>query len=168
MRYISVKQYEAIKDIPRGRLTARYLIYVGAIIAKKEKILLCLPNDSKYPGWQLPGGKVLWSENIKECLIREVLEETGLEGKVKSIVGIFQRETTPEDEEYLRVIFTMEDYKKNKTTLRDPAIESTKWFSMADILDGHVPLQSQQIIIELKHYKKGIRYPLEMLGSYKW
>ena len=61
MKYITAKQYKQIKDIPRGRMTARFLVYVGAIIEKDNKILLCYPKDSKYKGWQLPGGKVLWS-----------------------------------------------------------------------------------------------------------
>lgn len=168
MKYITVKQYDAIKDIPRGRLAARYLLYAGAIIEDKGKILLCKSSRSKYPGWQFPGGRVLWSESITQCVTREVLEETGLNIKLENIIGVFQRNTTPEDEEYLRFIFSVKSFKPKKNAFLDPGISDTKWFDMQKILDGKIPLQSQQILIELNRYTEKKIYPLEVLDLYTW
>lgn len=168
MKYITVKQYDAIKDIPRGRLTARYILYAGAIIQDQDKILLCQSSRSKYPGWQFPGGRVLWSESITECLKREVMEEVSLSIEIGSLVGIFQRNTTPEDEEYLRFIFSVKNFKHKKNVLKDPGIAKAEWFNIQEILDGKVPLQSNQILIEIQRYIQNQTYPLEALGTYTW
>ena len=166
MKYITAEQYEQIKSIPRGRLTARFIVYAGAIIVRDNKILLCTPMKSKYPGWQLPGGKTLWNENIKDTVKREILEETGLVVELENILGIFQRETTAEDEEYLRIIFSAKEIKKKKAI--DPEIKETKWFDIQDILDGKVPLQSQQMLKEIQRYSDNKHYPLEILDMYNW
>lgn len=168
MKYITAKQYKQIKDIPRGRMTARFLLYTGVIIEEKNRILLCYSKDSKYKGWQLPGGKVLWSESLIDCIHREVIEETGLSITLDSILGIYQRDTGPEDEEFLRMIFIAKSFKEKKNVLLDPAIEKSKWFNVKDILNGKVPLQSQQILKEVEEYTEGKRYPLELLSMYKW
>jgi ADP-ribose pyrophosphatase YjhB (NUDIX family) len=168
MKYISIKQYDAIKDIPRGRLAARYLLYAGAIIEDKNKILLVQSSRSKYSGWQFPGGRVLWSESIIECLKREVLEETSLSIEINSFIGIFQRNTTPEDEEYLRFIFSVKDFKHKKNVLKDPGISKAEWFDIQSILDGKVPLQSKQMLVEIKRYTQNQTYPLEVLDTYTW
>ncbi len=168
MKYITNKQYLQIKDIPRGRLASRTLIYTGVIIEKEGKILLCLPNKTKYPGWQLPGGKVLWSESILDCTKREVLEEVGLNVKPEYLIGVFQRDTGPEDEEYIRVIFSSKSFRKKSNPLIDPAIKEDRWFDIKDILDGKVELQSKQILKEIERYSQGKLYPLEVLGMYEW
>jgi len=168
MQYITLDQYELIKDIPRGRLAARTLIFAGAIIEKDGMILMCSSKKSKYDGWQLPGGKVMWSETIVDCANREVLEEVGMDIKIDGILGIFQRDTGPEDEEYLRVIFTIKDFKKKNNYRLDPSISDIQWIEIQDILKGKVKLQSKQILKEVQRYTEGIKYPLEVLDMYRW
>ena len=168
MKYITNKQYLQIKDIPRGRLAARTLIYTGVIIGKENKVLLCTSNKTKYPGWQLPGGKVLWSESILDCTKREVLEEVGLNVKPEHLIGVFQRDTGPDDEEYIRVIFSSKSFRKKSNYLTDPNIKDVQWFDIKGILEGKVELQSKQIFKEIERYSQGKRYPLEVLDIYEW
>jgi ADP-ribose pyrophosphatase YjhB (NUDIX family) len=168
MRYITVDQYRQIKDIPRGRLASRFIIYAGGIIVKDSKILLCKSRKKKYPGWQLPGGKVLWSEKILECLKREILEETGYITITNGILGIYQRDTGPDDEEYMRIIFHIKSFRKKKDYDLDPMIEKTKWFDIDYVLNDNIEIQSKQILREIKEYTEGIKYPLDVLQMYKW
>ncbi|MBI2356747.1 NUDIX hydrolase [Candidatus Dojkabacteria bacterium] len=167
MKFITAKQYQTIKDIPRSRLTARFLVYTGAIIEKGGKVLLCKPIKSKYPGWQLPGGKVLWSEDIREAVCREVLEETGLTVELQGLIGIFERKTEPEDEEFLRVIFTA-SIKGKPIKIEDPEIAEINWFDPKDILNEKVPLQTKQMLKEFDRYVKGKSFPLEVIDIYTW
>jgi len=52
----------------------------GAIIRKKEKVLLIKRNTPPYKNyWSLPGGYVEKGEEVKRAIIREVKEETGLD-----------------------------------------------------------------------------------------
>ncbi|HCC67758.1 TPA: hypothetical protein DEP90_00915 [Patescibacteria group bacterium] len=168
MRYITTQQYLQIKDIPRGRLTARALIYTGGILVKDNKILMCRTFKTKYPGWQLPGGKVLWSEEIEECLKREIIEETGYEVIPDGILGIYQRDTGPEDEEFIRVIYHIKSFKRKRGVELDPQIETSKWFDIDEVLEDDFQIQSKQIQREIREYKEGKKYPLDVLQMYKW
>ena len=66
------------------------------------------------------------------------------------------------------MIFIANSFKEKKNVQLDPAIEKSKWFKIEDILEGKITLQSKQILEEVKEYTKGQRYPLELLGMYKW
>jgi len=61
---------------------------VGAIVVSSKGILLA--RRDKPPGkglWSIPGGGVELGENQKESVIREVLEETGVECEVLKLVS---------------------------------------------------------------------------------
>jgi 8-oxo-dGTP pyrophosphatase MutT (NUDIX family) len=42
------------------------------------------------PGWELPGGHVAAGEDAAVCVVREVLEETGLRVRVRALVGVYR------------------------------------------------------------------------------
>lgn len=152
--------------IPTKTQTATFKIYSGIIIEQDNKILLTKKTSSKYPGYQLPGGKSIWSEDIKETAIRETLEETGLNIELGNLIGIYQRKTTGEDEEFLRIIFSAKEISRTKPT--DKNIEKSEWINTQDIIDGKIELQSEQIRKEIKEYKQGKQHPLDILDMYEW
>ena len=53
----------------------------------QEKILLTQRSDNSR--WCLPGGAMDPGESAEEACVREVMEETGLEARVKRLVGIY-------------------------------------------------------------------------------
>jgi ADP-ribose pyrophosphatase YjhB (NUDIX family) len=59
----------------------------GVVFNENEEVLLHKRSDNGW--WALPGGVVDIGESIEQCVIREVLEETGLEVAVKRLVGIY-------------------------------------------------------------------------------
>lgn len=64
-----------------------YSVSVGALVIKDERILLVRRKDNPGKGkWTNPGGYIEQTELIEQSVIREVLEETGVATKVKSIV----------------------------------------------------------------------------------
>jgi ADP-ribose pyrophosphatase YjhB (NUDIX family) len=66
-----------------------YSVGVGALIMKDEKILLVRRAEEPGKGnWTNPGGYIEQSELIDETIQREVLEETGIEATVRSIVAL--------------------------------------------------------------------------------
>lgn len=66
-----------------------------------NKILLIKRNTRPFVGyWALPGGRMDPGETIEQTVIREVKEETGLEGKIVSIVGEYVEKGVKDDIDY--------------------------------------------------------------------
>jgi 8-oxo-dGTP diphosphatase len=70
----------------------RPLLGVGAIVVQEDRILLVRRANPPLQGeWSIPGGLVEIGETIKEAVIREVREETGLEIQPMKLVEVFER-----------------------------------------------------------------------------
>lgn len=69
--------------IKTDELSDKFPISLKAIILDDNRVL-CLKNEREE--WDLPGGKLVFSEGIEECLKREVLEEVNLEIKNLNIL----------------------------------------------------------------------------------
>jgi len=54
-----------------------------------------LIQSPRYGDWEFPGGQVEEGETIPHALEREVLEETGIMVRVKSLVGIYSNLRKP-------------------------------------------------------------------------
>jgi ADP-ribose pyrophosphatase YjhB (NUDIX family) len=63
------------------------LIGAEAAVFKDDRLLLIKRHDNKL--WAVPGGKVDVGETLKEAALRELKEETGLSGRIKRLLGIF-------------------------------------------------------------------------------
>ena len=57
------------------------------VILRNKKILLVHRRD--YDVWVMPGGGIEKSESLKECVKREVFEETGYRVSVGPLTGIY-------------------------------------------------------------------------------
>jgi 8-oxo-dGTP diphosphatase len=74
------------------RYPKRPLIGVGAIILRRDRILLAQRGKEPLKGWwSLPGGLLELGEALKDGVAREVREETGLEIRPLGIFEVFER-----------------------------------------------------------------------------
>src|ERR1700686_3253173 len=69
--------------------SARFRIAVSALIFSEGKVLLALRRDIDW--WNLPGGGMEVGETVDEALLREVIEETGLEVEIEQLVGVYSK-----------------------------------------------------------------------------
>jgi len=71
---------------------AQPIIGVGAVVIAQNRIVLVKRAHDPLKGqWNLPGGAVELGETLIEACGREVLEETGLEVRVGSVIEVFDR-----------------------------------------------------------------------------
>lgn len=72
----------------------------GALIRciKTNRFLFLLRNGSKFSGhWAMPGGKIEKGESVKEALMRELVEEIGINFSDKKLIPV---ETYTSDNKY--------------------------------------------------------------------
>jgi 8-oxo-dGTP diphosphatase len=62
-----------------------FRIAARGLVIQNNKLLL-VSDDGKY--WYLPGGRLEGAESLKECVEREVYEETGLVVKVDNLLHV--------------------------------------------------------------------------------
>jgi 8-oxo-dGTP diphosphatase len=68
------------------------LVGVGAIILRRDRILMAQRGKEPLKGWwSLPGGALEIGESLKDAVCREVREETGLEIRPLGVFEIFER-----------------------------------------------------------------------------
>ena len=76
------------------RYPKRPLVGVGAIILRRDRILMAQRGKEPLKGWwSLPGGALELGESLQDAVCREVLEETGLEVEPVKLFEVFERIT---------------------------------------------------------------------------
>ena len=67
-------------------------ICVGAVVVEDEQLLLIRRGEGPAAGfWSVPGGRVEPGELLAEAVVRELAEETRLEGVCGELVGWVER-----------------------------------------------------------------------------
>jgi mutator protein MutT len=73
-------------------MTERPQVCVGAVAVDEGRLLLIRRGQEPGAGeWSVPGGRVEFGETLAEAVVRELLEETGLEGVCGELVGWVER-----------------------------------------------------------------------------
>lgn len=62
-----------------------------AVVERRGKLLLTHWRRGHLHGWTLPGGGIESGEDPRDAVVREVLEETGLEARVGKLLGVDSR-----------------------------------------------------------------------------
>ncbi len=83
-------------DAPHGRP----VVAVSALVVDDDRLLLVRRGPGPAGGtWALPGGRVEAGETVAEAVVRELEEETGLEGVCDGLVGV--HEHVDDDDHYV-------------------------------------------------------------------
>ena len=128
----------------------------GAVIVKDGKILFQRRTDNGK--WGLNGGLLEMNETYEQAALREIREETGLEVRLDSFLGIFHNHhmvwSNGDAAHVISAMFTA-------SILRgEPRIDEESYelrFFGKDEIPG---LFAEDHIAALDAYFKGIRYPL--------
>jgi 8-oxo-dGTP diphosphatase len=76
-------------------------VIVALVFLRKDDAILLVKQSYGDQYWSLPGGVVEYGESVDQAAVREVKEETGLDIRVKRVVGLYSKP----DEQSLAITF---------------------------------------------------------------
>ncbi|MBW2999297.1 NUDIX domain-containing protein [Candidatus Woesearchaeota archaeon] len=119
-------------------------IGIGVIVIKDNKVLMGKRKNAHGEGsWSFPGGHLEFNEEVEDCAVREVLEETGL--KIKNLkLGPFTNDIFEKERRHYVTLFVISDYDSGELKNLEPdKCERWDWFEW-DNLPEHlfIPVQN--------------------------
>ena len=128
----------------------------GALIIRDEKILFQRRTDNGQ--WGLIGGLVEMNETYAQAAIREIWEETGLEVKLDSFLGIFHNHhmvwSNGDEAHVISAMFTA------SIVSGEPRIDEESYELRFFGKDEIPALFAEDHIASLQAYFSGVRYPV--------
>ena len=108
-------------------------VCVGAIAVDNDRLLLIRRGHGPAAGeWSVPGGRVEEGETLAEAVVRELAEETGLEGVCDRLVGWVER--IGDDYHFVILDFLVEVLDGAEPVAGDDAAEA-RWVPLPEVAD---------------------------------
>lgn len=108
---------------------------VATLLRNDNKILLGKRKAELGKGsWGLPGGKLEFGENPKDCAIRELYEETNLISSIDDLHFIgFSNTVFDENTHYITLIYSVNVYSGELKIMEEDKCEKWEWFDVNDL-----------------------------------
>jgi mutator protein MutT len=109
------------------------LVGVGAVVVHDDDLLLVRRARPPAVGkWSIPGGHVELGETLAEAVVRELHEETGIEGVCGELVGWVERIAA--DHHHVILDFSVTVLDRTEPVPGDDASEAA-WVPIGDVAD---------------------------------
>lgn len=108
-------------------------VCVGAVVVDDDRLLLIRRAHGPAAGeWSIPGGRVELGETMVEAVVRELAEETGLEGVCGELIG--STEILGDDGHFVILDFAVTVLEAPAPAPGDDAVEAA-WVPLADVAE---------------------------------
>jgi 8-oxo-dGTP diphosphatase len=127
----------------------RPLVGVGAVIVAGGRVALIRRAKPPLEGrWSIPGGGMELGETIREAVVREAQEETGLQVKPQDLLGVFDRLVWDAEGRvlyhYVLVDFQCCPISGELKAAGDAA--EAKWFTLEQLAELNLPEDTKEVI----------------------
>lgn len=131
-------------------LAVRYRRSAGGVVYRRrgQRVEVCLIATGGRTRWQLPKGRIEPGETKEEAALREVLEETGLEGRIEEHLGeiSFRYVRKQRKRVHKRVVFFLMVYLAGSTDDHDDEVDEARFFLIDDALE-RLTFESERDIV---------------------
>jgi 8-oxo-dGTP diphosphatase len=139
----------------------RPFVGVGAIIVDNGRVALIKRGHAPALGeWSLPGGAMEVGETVREAVVREAREETGLIVEPRELLGVFDR-VLRDPEDRVRYHYVLIDFLcvpvGGELKAGGDAAEA-RWFTAEEISELPLPEDTAEVI------RKGLAEHIVMTG----
>jgi 8-oxo-dGTP pyrophosphatase MutT (NUDIX family) len=107
--------------------------------------------------WTLPGGGIDFAEHPDAAAVRELYEETGLDGEIEEVAGVFShvyrwsRFAGGADLHFIGIVYRMRILGGDLRDEIDGSTDTSAWFAPEDLAGIR--------LVELAEYAVGLAYP---------
>jgi 8-oxo-dGTP diphosphatase len=106
-------------------------VCVGAIAVSEDRLLLVRRGHGPAAGtWSVPGGRVEAGETLAEAVLRELAEETGLDGVCDELLGWVERMSA--DHHFVILDFAVTVLEAAEPRAGDDAVEA-EWVPLDEV-----------------------------------
>jgi 8-oxo-dGTP diphosphatase len=154
---------DSVQAADTRRYPDRPFVGVGAVVVQDGKVLLVKRKYEPLAGqWSLPGGAVEVGETLEACLVREMLEETGLEVRVGPVIEVFDR-ITHDAEGRVMYHFVLVDYlcwPTGGTLCASSDVAEVRFADPRDIFQYDLTTKATSVVeraLELDRQTQGLR-----------
>jgi mutator protein MutT len=107
---------------------------VGAVVVEGDQLLLIRRGHGPAAGeWSVPGGRVETGETVAEAVVRELYEETGLEGACGSLLGWVEH--IDDDHHFVILDFTVTLLDPEATPIAGDDAAEVAWVLLSDVAE---------------------------------
>jgi 8-oxo-dGTP diphosphatase len=108
-------------------------VCIGAIAIDEDDLLLIRRGRGVAAGfWSVPGGRVEEGETLAEAVVRELHEETGIEGVCGELVGV--EEVFAEGFHFVILDYAVSVLERTEPVAGDDAAEAA-WVPLSDVAE---------------------------------
>jgi len=138
-------------------------VTVAAIVERNGRFLLIEELSKGALVLNNPAGHLEPGESLLDAVIRETREESAWVFTPDAIVGIYRWYHKAQDKTFLRVCYCGQVSDHDPDQALDDGIARTLWLSRDELLDNGHRLRSPLVLRGIDDFRKGNRYPMEMI-----